>query len=453
MSDTRTRIGISAFAVFVFLHQLGSNALRSIGGWPLYLGSAVVLIAVGVVLFVRLKPANFKWYRVPKPLFTFLLLALLSVTWSAYRFETVLGFLAQLATTVIAVILASILTWHEVLRTLGTALRYLLGLSLLFELFVEMVFGEPIFMGFVDVPDSGKVSKLLYWSRSLLFEGGPIQGVVANSALLGFLALLGLIVFAIQLRGGLVRPANGWFWVFVSLGVLALTRSATVWIALLVVSCTLLFALWARRAGVRRAPVYSVGGILLAGVIAFGIFGRAVWLPLLGKSPDLTGRLEIWSKVTALAAEHPWFGWGWVSYWTPWVEPFKSLDQKAGLPVMHAHNAWLDVWLQLGYVGLAVFTVLVLITLQRVWCRAIDQPRRGVGAPLPYATSALFPLLVFVALLTQSLAESRLLVEGGWVLLVLLAVKCRLDYELPSRFEEPVRVPWSQVPIAHKTTA
>ena len=54
---------------------------------------------------------------------------------------------------------------------------------------------------------------------------------------------------------------------------------------------------------------------------------------------------------------------------------------------MHAHNAWLDVWLQLGWVGVLFFAVLVLVTLQRVWCRAVDQPRRGYADPLPYATS------------------------------------------------------------------
>ena len=65
-----------------------------------------------------------------------------------------------------------------------------------------------------------------------------------------------------------------------------------------------------------------------------------------------------------------------MSYWPTWVEPFEGLDTKAGIPVMSAHNAWLDVWLQLGIVGVLVFAPIVFLTLQRVWFRAVDQPRR-----------------------------------------------------------------------------
>ena len=74
-------------------------------------------------------------------------------------------------------------------------------------------------------------------------------------------------------------------------------------------------------------------------------------LGLFGKSDDLTGRLDIWNAVIGLAAQRPWFGWGWVGYWPPWVEPFDGLAVRNGVEYLQAHNAWLDVWLQLGIVG------------------------------------------------------------------------------------------------------
>jgi hypothetical protein len=39
---------------------------------------------------------------------------------------------------------------------------------------------------------------------------------------------------------------------------------------------------------------------------------------------------------------------------------------------------------------------------------------------------SLLPLLVVVALLVQSVAESRLLYQGNWVLFALLAIKTRI---------------------------
>ena len=452
MSESKTRLGVSAFAICVFILALGSNGIRNIVGWPGFLGLAVALVVWGVVIFVREKPERFRWYRLPSPLYWFLGLATLSIIWSQYRFESVLGVIAQLATTLLAVVIAYVLSWHEVLRTLGTALRYLLGLSLVFELVVAVFVGHPVLQNFIEVPESGKVPKLLYWSRDLLFSGGPIQGVVASSVLLGFLALLGLIVFGIQLRAGLVRPSWGWCWVVISFGTILLTRGATVWVALAAVLVALALALWARRLGPeRRVPLYITGAAVLAVAIALVLFARDFVFGLLGKSGDLTGRVETWQKVIDLAEQRPWFGWGWVSYWAPWAEPFKSLDEKAGIAVMSAHNAWLDVWLQLGIVGLLAFAPLIVLTMWRVWFRAVDPPRRGYGAPLAYATSALWPFLVVVALLVQSLTESRLIIEGNWLLLVLLAVKSRFDFQLPWRDNEPTKLPWRRVPITHDT--
>src|SRR5690606_29038159 len=106
---------------------------------------AAALTVWGTVLFVREKPARFRWYRLPSPVYWFLVLAALSIAWSQYRLESVLGVIAQLATTLLAVVLAFVLTWHEVLRTLGTALRYLIGLSFAFELWVSLFIRKPVF--------------------------------------------------------------------------------------------------------------------------------------------------------------------------------------------------------------------------------------------------------------------------------------------------------------------
>ncbi|MBL3687789.1 O-antigen ligase family protein [Leucobacter zeae] len=448
MAESRTRLGVSAYAIGVFVLTLGSNGVRNLVGWWGFLAIAAALVVIGVVVFVREKPARFRWYRLPSPIYWFLALAVLSIFWSQYRLESVLGVIAQLATTLLAVVLAFVLTWHEVLRALGGALRWIIGASVVFELWVALVVRAPVAQRFLpDGYDAGD-SKLLLWSRDLLLSGGPIQGVLASSVLLGFIGLLGVIVFGIQLRAGLVRRFEGGFWLLLAAATILLTRGATVWVALAAAVVGLGLALWARRLGPeRRAPLYLTGAAILGVAIGLTLFAREFVFGLLGKSGTMTGRLETWQKVIDLAEQRPWFGWGWISYWAPWAEPFASLDEKAGIPVMSAHNAWLDVWLQLGIVGVLAFAPIVVLTTWRVWFRAVDPPRRGYGPPLPYATSALWPFLVLVALLVQSLSESRLLIEGEWVLLILLAVKSRFDFELPSQDAEPTKLPWQRVPI------
>jgi O-antigen ligase len=93
----------------------------------------------------------------------------------------------------------------------------------------------------------------------------------------------------------------------------------------------------------------------------------------------------------------------------------------------HAHNAWLDVWLQVGIVGLVIFAALVLSALARSWSLAVDRAQVAPGEPQPYTAVSLLPVLLLTALIVQSLAESRLLVEFGWTMLVLIAVKTKAE--------------------------
>jgi O-antigen ligase len=176
-----------------------------------------------------------------------------------------------------------------------------------------------------------------------------------------------------------------------------------------------------------RAITYGALAAGTALAVTLAIVFRSTLLDLLGKSADLTGRVGIWEKVIELAQQRPGFGWGWVSYWVWWAEPFDDLAFRHGVRMLQAHNGWLDVWFQLGIAGLVVFGALVLSTLVRAWSQAIDRGQRVPGEPLPYRATALLPLAILVALLVQSLAESRLLVEFGMLLLALFAVKTKLD--------------------------
>jgi O-antigen ligase len=158
---------------------------------------------------------------------------------------------------------------------------------------------------------------------------------------------------------------------------------------------------------------------------------RATIFTLLGKSPDMTGRTKIWKIVLDLIDERPLQGWGWTSYWVPWVEPYQGLVVINNVPYFQAHNAFLDVWLQLGAIGLGLFVLLVGITFVRVWRLAVRHTN-----PL-----YLWPILVFVGIITQNLTESRILVEIGWVILVLFAVKVRdPDETLEPRGKSPKRL-------------
>jgi O-antigen ligase len=286
-----------------------------------------------------------------------------------------------------------------------------LALSLVFEAVVALfVPGHELLPFWTDYGSNAPGA--YYWSQGLLFSGGRIQGIVANANLTCFLALIGLILIGCLLAARSVPLALAVPAVLLDLLMLALTRSATVLIAGFLVVAAALVALGFRRFRGRGRIVLAVGAALVIALIGFGSSrASAPLLGALGKGDDLTGRLEIWRIVGTLVAERPVLGWGWISYWAPWVAPNDRLVVRGGVQYLQAHNAYLDIQMQLGIPGLLALAALIGSLAYRSLRLAV------VPAPL-----TVLPLLLLTALLTQALAESRLLIEGNWALLVMLSV-------------------------------
>lgn len=422
-----------AWLVVVLFVLLAGDAVRYTIGWWAYAVLALVLAASAIVVLVRAR-ATWRWNRLPYPLLAFLALILVSITWSYYPATSALGVTTTIATAAVGVAIAVTTTWSALLDALGVVLRIVLGLSAVFELVVSLFVRGPVLplvaqpgVDYAHLPE--KIPPMLYWSRAELFEvfeGGRVQGILGNSVLLAFLAMLAVIVIAIQWAQRTVRPGWAVFWLVLASATLLATRSATITVAL--VACATVAAVVMALRGTQGRARLVVGGAITLVLVAAGslaiVFSSSL-LAALGKSEDLTGRLGIWQKVIELAEQRPAFGWGWVSYWAPWVAPFDDLVFRNGVRQLHAHNAWLDVWLQVGIAGLVVFGALVLSTLVRCVLIAFDRPHPELGDRASFSALSLLPLLVLTLLLVQSLAESRLLVEGAFALLVVLAVKSK----------------------------
>ena len=96
-----------------------------------------------------------------------------------------------------------------------------------------------------------------------------------------------------------------------------------------------------------------------------------------------------------------------------------------GQTVMQAHNMWLDVFFQLGAIGLLFIVVTMLAFVWRSWFFAVDRPRWDLVADRPYSPITLVPTLVGAILLVQGLAESGPLLGWGWFFVVMLAFKIK----------------------------
>jgi O-antigen ligase len=292
--------------------------------------------------------------------------------------------------------------------------RFILGLSLAFELYAAVVVQGPISPIYKNYTGETPPSGAFYWTQAHLLTGQRIQGIVGNSNILAFVSMLGLVLFAIEFFTGAARKLVVVPSIFVAAAMLALAKSAGIGfaiVAIIVVASVVWLVRGKAREDRHRLYRFAWTG---AGIAAFFVLlYRTEVFTLIGKSPDMSGRAGIWQSVMGLIQLRPVQGWGWISYWVPGIAPFQDLAVVNGVPYYQAHNAYLDTWLQLGIFGLLLLLALIATSFVRLWRIAVRTNDLRL----------LWPVLIFVGLVVQNFTESRLLLESGWALLTLLVVK------------------------------
>ena len=414
--------GATTFATLAFLVLFGGDVLRNGTGWWGWGATCVAMVVAAVVLVVRHPP---RVRTLPRLLVLFLVFAVASIAWSQYPAGSAIGIVLTLMTSVGALAITVVAPWPAIVAALGRALRIHVVASLLFEVVVGLFVRQPVCPVYLDC--TGRPAAW-FWSRDVLFEGGRIQGLQGNSNILAIIALLALIVTAVQAADRSITRGSTVVGLAAALLALALTRSATVAVVAVAVGLVLLLVLATRRREPgRRAPVFGAAAFVVVVGVAVAVFARGPLLAVLGKSGDLTGRTDIWSAVYDLGVQHPVVGWGWVSYWFPFVEPFTDLAERNGVVYLQAHDAYLDVWFQLGWIGLALFGLTIVGVVLRSWWWAVDRRMLSREVAAPWSALDLLPLLLVTALLVHGVTESRLIVEWGWATFVVVVLVTRRD--------------------------
>lgn len=396
---------------------MAGDGIRYLVGWW---GFAAIAAAafIGSIVFIVMSSDKSVLRRFPLSLALILGLMGASAWWSNYQLVSLAAFLTQILTTVIAVFFAIQFDWRQLLNVFANTIRLVLLLSLIIELLASIT--GPIKPPFANFEGDTPPAPAYWWVQGNLFSSDRIQGIVGNANLLAFVSVLGLAIFFVEYLVSAKNQRLAIVSMVAAATFIALSKSASMSVALVIASIAAVIAMIAEgRNRSSRHRIYR-SSLWLA---LFGIFLVVVyWVELtdfLGKSPDASGRFYIWQTVWSLITERWILGWGWISHWIPGVSPYEGLIVIDQVPHYHAHNAFLDVWLQLGLIGLGVFIWLVASTFVRVWKIAVLHTN-----PL-----YLWPLFAFMVIATQALTESRLLIENGWVLLVLLALKSREPFD------------------------
>ena len=381
-----------------------------------------ILVVAGTVWAIAVLWTNHvSWRTFPAPLIAVFAWWVVSPAWSPYSASSALMLIPAIVTVLIGAALFTAAPMDQLIRRVALTLRIVLLGSVVFEIAVA-IYGHPVYPVGTNVTSITPIE--VAWSRALFFTSGArIQGLVGNANILGMLALvLGIIaVWRIcatrQWRGVSAVDA------LLSILIVSRTTSATVTVAILGIAVAVTITTLARRSG----RWWRIGTWVCVLAVVSGIVLAVVrWsdvAALLGKSPDMTHRFDIWSAVSTRIADQPVVGHGFVGWWPSW-DPWFAIHSIDGVPMLEAHNVWLDLLMQTGIVGTVLFAIAIGYFLWRLWREFYASPRSVV--------TVLF--VVLVALLIQSLTESRILIEWGLAVVVICALQAtRIRTGLTSR--------------------
>jgi O-antigen ligase len=422
----REIVGQARFAQALALVAIGlafsTDAVIALIGWPGLIAALAALIVLAGASLVARWPAV-EWYGIlPLTILVFVAWCAASVLWSD---TTVLsaGRVAYLvAFGVLGVYVALMRDTIQIVRAFGDVMRLLLGVSIGLEVLSGILLDLPIdFLGI-----RGDLGRL-----------GPIQGIFGTRNMLGFVALIALITFIIEWRTKISHRGKAIASVTLAAVCVVLAGSPTTWAAL---GATLvaLAALY----GLRRADPATRWRWQVALLIAAIATLIAAWLlririiELIDARDEFDVRLEVWREASRYLALNPLQGWGFVGEWPSDVPPYSWIEQMTGRQHASALSAYIDVYFQVGVIGLALFAGLVGVALVRAWLLASSRK-----SPV-----YLWPALMLMVIAVTSAAESFAIVDGGWMLLVVCAVKAARDMSWRDALARPAPSPVPPAP-------
>lgn len=333
------------------------------------------------------------WLRQPL-LILILWIAAASALWSINPDQTVRRSIALILTTLSGVVLAARWRWSGLAQVIASSYALLAVASLIAAL---------------AFPRFGVMHELFpgAW-RGLWIE----KNGLGNMMNLGFVACAASAVLEPR-RARLWWPAAG-----LCVLLVLMSTSKTALVACLLGGCGLVLV-----AIMRRGPIGKVVGTYGAAMFVLLVAGLAlvasnIVLAALGKDATLTGRTQIWTAVMRRIQDRPWLGYGYGAVWSdpsPWT-PLAWIIKQAGFRPAHAHNSWLEQWLDLGIVGLGAWALYFVETCTRGIIALYRSPGAYLAVP--------FLLVYAMTSLTENIAV--FFNDARWVIFVAVAVKLAL---------------------------
>jgi exopolysaccharide production protein ExoQ len=364
----------------------------------------IYLLALG--LFVLRYGAFLTGLWVALPLLLWPLLAGLSFVWSDAPGQTLRSAVQLAMTVLISIYLGARFSLFDLARALFLVLAVTALLSL-----------AAIAAQFAFAYDNNGVARGIFPHKNVL-GGRMVLLLICCLLLFG----IGWHRFAMIVMAG------------IALVLTALSESGTA-IVMAFGLCALAPALLSRHAAAPLRLMAYIGGLMLAAMAAWAVLAldldpMGIALDALGKERTLTGRSVLWDFASAQVEARPWLGNGFDAFWNGGDgSQGRYVQYVLRQDVKNFHNSYLDIAVQLGFVGLALAIVYLLAFAGRAF--ALLRRERGSLAALP----AFFAVFV----VAYSVSEYAIFRQHALIQILLGALYVSAALALPAPLPGPSR--------------
>lgn len=172
------------------------------------------------------------------------------------------------------------------------------------------------------------------------------------------------------------------------------------------------------RPAFRRRPAFVhffIAGVLVLILFALFFQSSGSLLASLGRNPTLTGRTTVWPKLINLV-NHRLVGVGYESFWLgPRLQKVWVITE--GLQINEAHSGYVEIFLTLGWIGLALWGALIATGYRNVIAAYRSDPDAG-GLRIAW----------FLAPLITGFTEAAFRMMGlTWIVFLLATANSRWD--------------------------
>jgi exopolysaccharide production protein ExoQ len=388
----------------------GSTDLVTSGDRRFEIILSFLYLAVAMIGFVHLKRTLLSALNVPA-LIGLLLLAILSSIWADLPGLVLRRTIGLAGATLFGLVLAAELDFEDQLTLFRRVFRIAATLTLA-AWALGLVLGTNIVSG-----ESTNIK-----GYQVQIEEGAWRGIFNHKNALGAaMALAILIEWHAPARTTKSKISKALFLICYA-GLLALSHSVTS-IVSVCLTLLLMFSLETFRHQYRLiVPILLVLTICTTAVTALNATSIT---GILGRSADLSGRVELWHWVGAMILKRPILGYGFSGFWKGASDYSDVIETRIGWSPEYAHNGYLEITLSLGVVGLLLF----------LWSAGTGL-RRAIGlAKTAESVQDLWPLAFLIFFLLHNLGECTILWQNSLEWAICVATIVGADPRLHPRFE------------------